>query len=574
MTDGMADSFDGGIGSAAARASRFRDHLRVLIVVAAVILAGLAALFAWRGHRLTVERYSARVESDVALMARDIERLIHSADLLLVQMVELARDTDWSAPEARAGAGEDLRHLRGLLPESFRLYVFDARGGLRATSIEGPVDVNVAGRAYFERHRAGKDDLDISGLMRELYDATPVFTMSRRVPGVDGSFDGVAAVTFEPRIVGQAYRGRLHAETTVFVWAHADGRVIMRESSHADGPGAGRTLVPEGETLAPELVAAFGTVAAGSGLHAVLPDGRRHLVKVLRVGTYPYYAVVGTPLAGIMRAWIAGLLPYAVGGIVALAALAMGARRWLAWAAAEDGYRERLARLLAEKDALLGQKELLIREVDHRVKNSLQLVANLLDLQAGLASDPAVREQLVEARRRVEAVGLLHRSLHAESADRIDLTEYLGHLVRGLTEATRVPVEFVRGAQAVQMCNDTVLSVGLIVNELVTNALKHAYPGGAGPIRVLLGEEKDGLRLRIADAGAGLPHDFDVRAQGNLGMRIVRMLVDNLDGALRVERLDPGTAFDIALPRRSVSGDHPDPSDPKRTTASSSRMEQ
>ncbi|HEV7368862.1 sensor histidine kinase [Arenibaculum sp.] len=565
----MAGSLDGG-GGRAVRRSRLRDHLRMALIASIAVLGGLAAVLAWRGYHLTFERHLARTEADVALMARDIERLVHSADLLLVQMVDLARETDWDDPDARVGAGAELRHLRALLPESFRLHLFDARGDVRATSIEGPVDLNVAGRGYFGRHRDGKSGLHISGLLRDLHDTTPMFTMSRRVPDAAGGFDGVAAVSFEPGIVGSTYSGHALAEGTTFIWAHADGRVILREPGRPGGPDPG-------ETLAPDVVAVLEPAAAGYGLRAVLPDRVRHLVKVRRVGAYPYYAIVGTPVAGVVDAWIDGLLPYVLGGGVALLALALGARRWLAWAAVEDRYRERLALLLTEKDTLLDQKELLIREIDHRVKNSLQLVGNLLDLQAGLTRNATVRAQLAEARGRVEAVALLHRSLQrGEGSDGVELAEYLDHLVRGLAEATRAPVEFVCGAPAARLSNDAALSVGLVVNELVTNALKHAYPATGsvtgGPVRVLLRDEGGGLTLRIADAGTGLPPGFDVHAEGNLGMRIVRMLVDALGGKLRAESLEPGTAFEIVLPHEAAN--HSAPAAPKLTTTSSSRAAQ
>lgn len=562
VTDAMTGSSGGDLGPAM-RVGRLRDRLRAAIVVAVAALAGLAAVLAWRGYHVTFERYALRTESDAALMARDVERLIHSADLLLVQMVDLARDTDWNDPRARADAYDELSHLGGLLPESFRLHIFDPRGDVRGASMERPVALNVADLAYFGRHRAGKSDLDVSGLMRDRHDGTLLFTMSRRVPAADGGFAGVASVSFEPRIVGEVYREYALAVDTTFVWAHADGRVIVREPSHSE------SLTPD-ETLVPNVVAALAAGVSDQGVEAVLPDGRRHLVRMRQVGSYPYHVVVGTPLGAIISTWGQGLLPYVVGGVMALFAFVLGARRWLDWAAAEDRYREQLALLLTEKDALLDQKELLMREVDHRVKNSLQLVANLLDLQSGLASETVVRAQLAEARGRVEAVAVLHRSLHGgEGADRVDLAKYLGDLLRNLSEATRAPVAFVREGPALQLCNDTALSVGLIVNELVTNALKHAYPDGAGPVRVLLRDEGGRLRLRIADAGVGLPPGFDVCAEGNLGMRIVRMLVDGLGGVLTAERLDPGAAFEIELPRREA-GDHSDPAGPKRTTTSSS----
>jgi two-component sensor histidine kinase len=191
-----------------------------------------------------------------------------------------------------------------------------------------------------------------------------------------------------------------------------------------------------------------------------------------------------------------------------------------------------LSRAVAEKDAALRRAELLAKETDHRVMNSLQLISSLLRLQRGaLGGDTGASEQLALAANRVSAVARVHQHLYAGDGDGlIDCGAYLRRLCDDLSRTLR-PDQTAIGVEVVDAALPTarIVPLGLIVAELVTNAAKH----GAGEIGVSLGHPEPGeYALSVSDEGAGLPAGYDPAATGGLGMRVISALVGQLRGRL------------------------------------------
>jgi two-component sensor histidine kinase len=191
---------------------------------------------------------------------------------------------------------------------------------------------------------------------------------------------------------------------------------------------------------------------------------------------------------------------------------------------------EQLARSLAEKEVLL-------KEIHHRVKNNLQVISSLLSLQARKLADPALREPLLESQGRVQSIALFHETLYrGHDLSGVQASAYLRELVDAIFRASspdgRLRREVV--CDDVHLGVDTAVPCGLILNELLSNAIKHAYPGGAaGTIRVELrrvGEDR--LRLVVEDDGVGLPADLEQRSQRSLGLQLVQMLAQQLGGAV------------------------------------------
>ena len=175
------------------------------------------------------------------------------------------------------------------------------------------------------------------------------------------------------------------------------------------------------------------------------------------------------------------------------------------------------------KDALLREKDLLMLEVHHRVKNSLQLVRALLQLQARSASDEA-RAQLEAAAGRIMTISAVHRHLYeGGSAARTDAGAYLRALVGDIQAMVDTPEnhrEITVQADPLSLSADQTTPLGLITSELVANALKH----GAGRVLVSLRDVPGGLQVRVEDEGPGFPPDFAPRLSGSLGMRLVTAL--------------------------------------------------
>ena len=184
---------------------------------------------------------------------------------------------------------------------------------------------------------------------------------------------------------------------------------------------------------------------------------------------------------------------------------------------------------------------MLLREVNHRVGNSLQIIASLLHLQANSTTQDDVKAALTNAMGRVAAVAQVHRRLYtSHDLKSVLLNQYLEALLEDLrrsAEGNRMS-RLTLKAEPIEIDPDRAVAIGIIVNELVMNAVKYAYPDGAGPIHVDLQREGDDLVLSIADDGVGLNVKTDPRSTG-MGQRIVSAMAAKLDAS--VER-DPNHA--------------------------------
>ena len=213
-------------------------------------------------------------------------------------------------------------------------------------------------------------------------------------------------------------------------------------------------------------------------------------------------------------------------------------------------------------EASLKEKELLLKEIHHRVKNNLQIVSSLLSLQIGNASNEGESISLKESQNRIRSMALIHEKLY-QSSDLavIDFREYVESLVASLTRSyilnrsLKIDVD----VEDVSLDIDTAIPCGLIINELISNCLKYAFPGGeTGEIRVSLHRSGGLYRLIVSDNGVGLPPGLDFRDTASLGLQLVITLAGQLNGT--IERPEgKGTTFVItfsenAADKRPLSG--------------------
>ncbi len=205
-----------------------------------------------------------------------------------------------------------------------------------------------------------------------------------------------------------------------------------------------------------------------------------------------------------------------------------------------------------KNSASLREKEILLREIHHRVKNNMQILTSLLRLQTRHADSQELRDVLQESEARIRSMGLLHEKLYqSESVSRIDMHGYLrtltGELMRVNTPCgTKREIKL--NVHGVGMGLDTALPVGLITTELVTNCLKYAFTGRQeGIIYVSLGTSDDGkYQLIVWDDGIGMDPNFDISQATSLGMRLVKMLTEQLNGSLSFD-CSQGTRITVNL---------------------------
>jgi chemotaxis family two-component system sensor kinase Cph1 len=205
-----------------------------------------------------------------------------------------------------------------------------------------------------------------------------------------------------------------------------------------------------------------------------------------------------------------------------------------------------LTETVAEKDLLLDQKQFLVGEVNHRVQNSLQLVSSFLSFQARESGDAPFKDAVEEARRRIMAVSLLHRSLYR--GDEIGVTDagrYIEELCENLVASigNQWKPHFSVHLGPIMLPIDRVIPLGLVVTELVININKYAYHCEAGPIEISLTEDKATLRLVVADKGQG-----KISSRPGFGTRMMNALVMQLSGTIEFEDNQPGLRVVLVAP--------------------------
>jgi len=208
------------------------------------------------------------------------------------------------------------------------------------------------------------------------------------------------------------------------------------------------------------------------------------------------------------------------------------------------------------------EKNVMLKEIHHRVKNNLQIIVSLLNLQSGKIRERKILDAFEEIRHRVYSMALLHEKLYkSDNLADVPFKDYLSTLCRNLVSAFgaagRIRLDF--DLEGIDLGIDTALPCGLIVNELITNAIKHAFPKGRKG-RIAVGfRRKDGksVELTVADDGVGVPAGFDVAKAESLGLKIIQILTDQINGKMHV-RTRKGLSFRLVFPikERTTGGHH------------------
>jgi two-component sensor histidine kinase len=289
-------------------------------------------------------------------------------------------------------------------------------------------------------------------------------------------------------------------------------------------------------------------------------DGLETLEQLLKIPDAPpvVFVTASQDSAIAVTALKAGAADYLVkdihGDFIPLLQVAVnGALRQAALQKARD---EAEAEIHASRDrfaALAAEREVLLREVNHRVGNSLQIIASLLHLQASSVTQEGVKAALTNAMGRVAAVAQVHRRLYtSHDLKSVLLNQYLESLLEDLrrsAEGNKMSRLTLR-AEPIEIDPDRAVAIGIIVNELIMNAVKYAYPDGAGPIHVELKAQDDDLLLTISDDGVGLDVKADPRSTG-MGQRIVGAMAAKLEASVERDPAHSGTRVVVRFARVS-----------------------
>ena len=212
----------------------------------------------------------------------------------------------------------------------------------------------------------------------------------------------------------------------------------------------------------------------------------------------------------------------------------------------------RVSERTAELTSTLRERDVLLQEIHHRVKNNLQVISSLINLQLRQLSDPTSRGALEECQTRVQAIALIHEKLYqSRDYSRVPFSEYARGLAGNVFHALGVSnskVTLELAIESLLLGVDKAIPCGLILNELITNCLKHAFPQERkGCVRVELSREGGDAVLRVSDDGVGMPPELLPQESASLGMSLIHTLVGQLEGRIQIDK-QPGTSVRVAFP--------------------------
>lgn len=527
----------------------------VLAMMAAVIFAiSAVAAAALLQSRSRVLREGEQVTRDMAKLMQN--QMVHILDVANT-ILSLERPDDQNAiANVRTTHRSHLMDLVRDKPYLFRIFISDAEGEVIATSMTDPPSLNIASRSYFDLHKRGFVGPIITTGVQSQASGDPIIIMSRSVLDKLGRFVGVAMVSFSLDGLAQYFRNLAPSEYgSIFQLIASDGRILIDVSP----PPELRHRVIE-----PDIWESIKRNRTDVAVYEPLDQVPRIWAHRPVPGT-DLFIRVGTDRAQITHKWNQDLADYAMVGLVAFAALigltgiavryadreemALNDLRLLN-ADLENRVSERTQRLETLTQQLqqsLDDKNVLLKEVHHRVKNNLQVVASMVRFSSHHVNDTTSRGVFAEIARRIRAIGLVHQTIYEqEAASSVSVKSYLERLaalegdIYGISE--RGLTLRVDGYGELDL--NTAISMGLVVSEALANAIKHAFPDdrpGIVTITARVGEHD--WTVTIADNGVGFEDEIDA----GTGVNLIRALVGQMRGQVRFIS-DNGTRVEMRFP--------------------------
>lgn len=535
-----------------------------LVLIALFLFAGLA----YGRWNATVNEAEQITESFADLLAEHAGRVFDASNLVADQAIAVAHGRSWDEIAQSPELFEQLHRLAGVSSYISAVWLIDERGMPRLGTRAFPTPlVSVADREYFKAQQQAEAGPFISQLLRSRFANESNIVLSRRIEGDGRSFRGVALVVIEPNDFLTFYGSIKSSYPLAIDLFRSDRDVVIHHPAVPEERAVSLRKWPDRDPRA-----ALGESGMIYRARSAL-DSVERLEAYQRVKSFPLYVSVGIPRNAMFERWLSGTLQQGMLAAAALAALLMLVAMALFRIRREEAMRRELERLnltleerVRERTAeveqsaeglrrLLAEKDVLFREVHHRVKNNLQIISSLLNLYASKFAGEDVQRSFTDCLNQVRAMGLVHELLYrSPNVAQIDFDEYLRVL------ASRFSTSFGRGGQIkldvrsapLHFDLDATIPLALIVTEAITNAYKHAFPGGRiGKVSVE-GVQSGGITtIRVSDDGVGLPSNWEELQAQSLGVKLMRVLAEQVDARLSF-RSEAGTIVELMLEDRAA----------------------
>lgn len=484
-----------------------------------ILIAILSGVLVWREYDSAIARAEIRA-SNAAQTASEHVRWLYEASSQALRRVE---DLLKEHPDAfEAGGIGNLADAIAALPRATSLAVYNAQGNSILSTDPDRTQLSISEREDFEAHRAGHE-WHISAVLDDRVTQRKVFTISRRVD-LNGVFMGAAVVVVPIDLLAHFWVTLNLGPGSVVSLIRDDGWLVARYP------------VPVAAVDLSEYALFSHLANATSGtFHGVSPvDDVYRITGYYRVPALPLIAVTGISMEAALDRLGWRLLTLALLGLPLIVALIVISAWIVSLLRRDEHTRTELTRALQ-------QNEMLLREVHHRVKNNLQIVASLIRLQ------PGPPEAKTEMARRIAAMSAVHEQLYlSDRIGRIDLGDYIRKLVDSLAETYGRQTDITYDLARIGADIELALPLGLVVSEITSNAFKHAFPDGReATLTVELKPDDDAqARLRISDNGIG----FDPEHQdGGLGLRLLKAFSQQLNATYDFH-IDGGTTLELTFP--------------------------
>lgn len=527
----------------------------VLAMMAAVIFAiSAVAAAALLQSRSRVLREGEQVTRDMAKLMQN--QMIHILDIANT-IISLERvDLEMRNTQSASAHSPQLLDLIRDKPYLFRVTIADANGDVVTTSMLNPPPINISARSYFKRHLSGESGPIITVGLQSQASGEPIMLMSRAILDSSGKMDGIAMVSFNLEALASYFTNLVPAEYgSLFQLIADDGRLLVDISP-----------LPQFRErfVEPDIWANVKKSRLDMAVYQSIDNTPRIWAHRAIPGT-DLFIRVGTDRQQITRKWNQDLADYAMVGLVAFVALLGLTGIAVRYADREETalndlrmfntileqrVSERTQKLEALTEKLqqsVEDKTVLLREIHHRVKNNLQVVASMVRLSSHHVYDAHARSVFAEIARRIRAIGLVHQTIYEqEAASAVTVHSYLQRLamlegdVYGIGE--RGIIIETRGEGELDL--NTAISMGLVVSEALANAIKHAFPDGRqGIITIIASASEEEWKVIVADNGIGFDNELDA----GTGIKLIQALASQMRGNVTFLS-DGGTRVEMRFP--------------------------